>query len=89
MKKRNIFVLFLLLVLRSPAIVQAEGDSITLKNGKVLEGHIAAWNDGRTEIYFSPADPKTEARWMPLSEIESIHFAGVQPKSKRSAVQPK
>jgi hypothetical protein len=74
--------IFLLLILLSPAILRAEGDFIKLKNGKILQGHIAAWNSTRSEIYFaSDDDDEAEPQWMSVSDIESIHYSGLAPTS--------
>ena len=75
-------------------LTAALADSIKLKNGKVLEGHIAAWNDTRTEIYFAmDDDDEAEPQWMPVSEIESIRYSGLAPiatiKKKNTPVPPK
>ena len=67
----------------------AMGESLKLKGGKVLEGHIAAWSSNMTEVYFAPSDPREKPRWVPLSEIENMDSNAFPFKSKEQGAPPR
>lgn len=50
------------------------GETITLKNGKTLEGTIAAWNGNRTMVFFQPDNRSLEPQWLSLNEIEHLQL---------------
>lgn len=72
MKKTPRFVLVTVFAFLFFLPAVARGESIRLKGGKVLAGHVAAWNGDMTEVYFAPEDPQEKPRWVPMSEIENM-----------------
>jgi hypothetical protein len=89
MKKTPRFVLVTVFAFLFFLPAVARGESIRLKGGKVLEGHIAAWSSEMTEVYFAPEDPREKPRWVPLSEIENMDSNAFPLQSKEQRVPPK
>ena len=89
MKKTPHFVLVTVFAFLFFLPAVARGESIRLKDGKTLEGHIAAWNSEMTEVYFAPDDPQEKPRWVPLNEIENMESNAFPLQSKGRGVPPK
>ena len=87
MPKRTLCMLFSPLALSTflflPGAALAD-EVVTLKNGAVLEGRIAAWSASQTDIYFVTNEQGAEPRWISLTEVDSIKFDGVPTKWRNS-----
>jgi HD superfamily phosphodiesterase len=86
---RSRFVLATVLVFLFFLPAAARGESLRLKDGKVLAGRVVAWSGNMTEVYFVPEDPREKRRWVPLGEIEHMDSNAFPFQSKERGVPPK
>jgi hypothetical protein len=70
MKLKLSLALFFSLLFVSTAFAK---DVIKLKNGKILEGNIAAWGTGQTQVLFQTEGAK-EPEWISVVDIDTIQF---------------
>ena len=83
-KKTPIFLGLVIITTLMPPVALA--DILTLKDGTVLDGAIAAENADGTEIYFAAKENPSEPRWISVSDIQSIRFNSVPVKSKADSL---
>jgi len=80
------FLIFFICLFFSSQLAFAE--TVKLKNGKVLEGHIGAWDSGMTQFYFVMDDPQAEPQWISLSDVDTLQGYAVSVGTPRPSPNP-